>query len=43
MFIGFKTLVLLVILDMEKFDIVLVMSWLSPYYDVLDYYYKPSQ
>lgn len=29
LFIGFKTLTDLVILDMEEFDVILGMSWLS--------------
>lgn len=32
MFVGFKTLVDLDILDIEEFDNILDMSWLFPYY-----------
>ena len=35
LFMGFQTWVDLVILDMTNFDIILGMTWLSPYYDVL--------
>lgn len=37
---GFKTLVDLVILEMEKFDIILGMSWLSPYHAIFNCYGK---
>lgn len=34
---GYQTLVDLVILHVVNFHIILVMSWLSPYHDILDY------
>lgn len=40
MFVGFKTLTKLVILDMDQFDIILRIDWLSPYNAILDYYEK---
>lgn len=39
-FMGFKTLLGLVILDMEEFNIILEISWLSPYCAILDCYAK---
>ncbi|WMV49939.1 hypothetical protein MTR67_043324 [Solanum verrucosum] len=36
LFMGFQTWADLVILDMTDFDIILVMTWLSLYYDVLN-------
>ena len=36
MFMGFQTWADLVILDMTDFDIILGMTWLSPYYVVLN-------
>jgi len=36
LFMGFQTWADLVILDMTDFDIILGMTWLSPYYDVLN-------
>lgn len=40
MFIVFKTLVDIVILDIQEFNVILGMSWLSPYYVILNYYTK---
>lgn len=37
---GFKTLEDLVILGVEKFNIILGMSWLSPYHAIFEYYTK---
>lgn len=39
-FILFKTLTDLVILDIEKFDVILGMRWLYPSHVVLDYHAK---
>lgn len=39
-FMGFNTLVDSVILDLEKFDIILGMSWLTPYHAIFNYYAK---
>lgn len=36
--IGYKTWVLLVILDIIVFDVILGISWLSPYYVILVYH-----
>lgn len=40
MFIGFNTLANLVIFYVDEFDIILGISWLSPYYVVLNYFGK---
>ncbi|WMV42247.1 hypothetical protein MTR67_035632 [Solanum verrucosum] len=40
LFMGFQTGADLVILDMTDFDIILGMTWLSPYYAVLNCYTK---
>lgn len=40
MFIGYKTLLKLVILYIEEFDIIFEVRWLSPYYVILDCYAK---
>lgn len=37
MFMGFKTMSYIIILDMEKFDIILRMNWLSLYHTILNY------
>lgn len=41
MFIGFKTLTDFIIIDMEKFDLILGMSWLS-LYDIILYCYAKT-